>query len=105
MSPVLGSDARIVRAVEDIDTATSGKWARTDRPVRPSAGVDGGHEAVEVGLAGDVGGAGHDLVGAMEAAAVLLSSSIELSSVVVGSVPVAPVALLRCCWRAPSHSS
>ncbi|MGH8827710.1 MAG: hypothetical protein ACRDVZ_08990, partial [Jiangellaceae bacterium] len=32
-------DARIVRAVADADTATSGKWARTDRPVRASAGV------------------------------------------------------------------
>jgi RNA polymerase sigma-70 factor (ECF subfamily) len=32
-------DVRIVRAVDDADTATSGKWAPIKRPVRPSAGV------------------------------------------------------------------
>jgi Transposase, Mutator family len=31
---------RIVRAVEHADTTTSGKWAPTNRPVRPSAGVN-----------------------------------------------------------------
>src|SRR5215213_9288752 len=33
------ADALIVRAVEDIDTTTSRKWAPTNRPVCPSAGV------------------------------------------------------------------
>jgi len=32
-------DLRIVRAVNDTDTATWRKWALIDRPVRPSAGV------------------------------------------------------------------
>jgi RNA polymerase sigma-70 factor (TIGR02960 family) len=32
-------DGRIVRAVGDADIATSAKWAATNRPVRPSAGV------------------------------------------------------------------
>lgn len=33
------ADARIVRAVDDADTATSAEWAPEDRPVRPSPGV------------------------------------------------------------------
>jgi hypothetical protein len=33
-------DVRIVRAVDDADTATSRKWAATDRPVCDCVGVD-----------------------------------------------------------------
>jgi hypothetical protein len=33
------ADVRIVRAVDGADAATPGKWAPTNRPVRPSAGV------------------------------------------------------------------
>src|SRR6266496_3313542 len=35
-------DARNVRAVDDVGTATWGKWARRDRPVLPSTGVGTG---------------------------------------------------------------
>jgi RNA polymerase sigma-70 factor (TIGR02960 family) len=42
----MNADARIVRAVDDADTATSRKWAPTDRPVRPSAGVGTGTESI-----------------------------------------------------------
>jgi hypothetical protein len=32
-------DVGSVRVVDDVDTATSAKWAPTNRPVLPSAGV------------------------------------------------------------------
>jgi RNA polymerase sigma-70 factor (ECF subfamily) len=35
----MSADARIVRAVDDVDTAASGNWPLTNRPVHPSAGV------------------------------------------------------------------
>src|SRR4029453_3249001 len=47
------ADARIVRAVDDAGAAAPGKWAPTNRPVRPPAGVytrwkcDKGREAPE----------------------------------------------------------
>jgi hypothetical protein len=35
----MSADGRIVRAIDDADAAMSGKWAATNRPVRPPAGV------------------------------------------------------------------
>jgi RNA polymerase sigma-70 factor (TIGR02960 family) len=46
-------DVRIVRAVDDADTATSGKWAPSNRPVRPSAGVHTGWTSDKVREEGD----------------------------------------------------
>jgi hypothetical protein len=37
-----------IRAVADVDTAASGNWAPTNRPVRPSAGVFTGWERDQV---------------------------------------------------------
>src|SRR6266545_5367645 len=35
----LSVDVRTVGAVDEVDTATPGKWAPANRPVRPAAGV------------------------------------------------------------------
>src|SRR5947209_759400 len=60
------ADARIIRAVDEADTAAPGKWAPAGRPVRPPAGVrtekfeqDGTAEkaTVEMAAAGPVSGA------------------------------------------------
>src|SRR5918993_940112 len=45
----LSADVRIVRAVHDADTTTSGKWPPSNRPVRPSAGVCTGWSATRCG--------------------------------------------------------
>src|SRR5260370_6281612 len=47
-------DVRIVRAVNDTDTATSRNWAPINRPVRPSAGVYIGWKCDKVRERGDV---------------------------------------------------
>jgi hypothetical protein len=49
--PAVG--VQILRAVDDPDTATSGKWAPTNRPVRPSAGVKTGWTCDKVREEGD----------------------------------------------------
>ncbi len=53
-------DVRIVIAADDADTATSGKWARTNRPVRASPGVYTGWKCDKVREEGDATGEGGD---------------------------------------------